>query len=42
MNELFQTNDYPYDLRNPRILTTKYKSTLECGIDIIVFKGPQI
>ena len=27
MNKVFQTNDCPYDLRNPRILTSKHKST---------------
>ena len=25
MNEVFQTNDCPYDLRNPRILASKQK-----------------
>ena len=42
MNEVFQTNDCPYDLRNPRILASKHKSTIKYGINTIVFKGPQI
>ena len=29
MNEVFQIKDYPYDLRNPRILAPKLKSTIE-------------
>ena len=29
MNEVFQTNDCPYDLRNPRILASKHKSTIK-------------
>ena len=29
MNEVFQTNDCPYDLRNPRTLTSKHKSTIK-------------
>ena len=33
MNEMFQTNDRPYDLRNPRILTSKHKSTIKYGIN---------
>ena len=28
MNEVFQTNDCPYDLRNPSILASKHKSTI--------------
>ena len=35
-------NDCPYDLRNPRILASKHKSTIKYGINTIVFKGPQI
>ena len=42
MIEVFQTNDCPYDLRNPRILVSKHKFTIECGIDTFAFKGPQI
>ena len=42
MNEVFQTNDYLYDLRNPRILASKHKSTIKYGINIIAFRGPQI
>ena len=37
MNEVFQTNDCPYDLRNPRILASKHKSTVKYGINTIVF-----
>ena len=29
MNEVFQTNDCPYDLRNPRTLTSEHKSTIK-------------
>ena len=42
MNETFQTNDCPYDLRNPIILTSKHKSTIKYGINIIAFRGSQI
>ena len=42
MNEMFQTNDSPYDLRNPRILASKHKSTIKYGINTRVFKGAQI
>ena len=42
MNEVFQTNGYPYDLRNARILVSKHKSTIKYGINTIAFKGPQI
>ena len=42
MNEVFQTNDCPYDLRNPRILASKHKSTIKYGITTIAFSGPQI
>ena len=41
MNEVFQTNDSPYDLRNPRILASKHKSAIKYGINTIAFKGPQ-
>ena len=42
MNEVFQANDYPYDLRNLRILASKHKSTIKYGINTIAFRGPQI
>ena len=42
MNEVFQTNDNPYDLRNPRILASKHKSTIKYGINTIAFRGSQI
>ena len=42
INEVFQTNYCTYDLRNPRILASKHKSTIKYGINIIVFKSPQI
>ena len=42
MNEVFQTNDCPYDLRNPRILASKHKSTIKYGINTIAFRGSQI
>ena len=42
MNEVCQTNDCPYDLRNPRILASKHKSTIKRGINKITFRGPQI
>ena len=42
MNEVFQTNDNPYDLRNPRILASKHKSTIKYGINTIAFWGSQI
>ena len=35
-------NDCPYSLRNPRSLTTNYKSTVKYAIDSIVCKGPKI
>ena len=35
MNEVFQTNDCPYDLKNPRILSSKHKSTIKYGINTI-------
>ena len=41
MNKVFQT-DCPYDLRNPRMLTSKHKSTIKYGINTIASKGPQI
>ena len=40
MNEVFQTNNCLYDLRNPRILASKHKSTIKHGINTIVLKGP--
>ena len=42
MNEVFQINEYPYNLRNPRILVSKHKSTIKYGIDTIAYKGSQI
>ena len=42
MNEVFQTNDCPYDLRNPRILASKHKSPIKYGISKIAFRGSQI
>ena len=42
MSKVFQINDYPYDLRNPRILPSKHKSTIKYGINTIAFKGSQI
>ena len=42
MNEECQTNDCPYNLRNPRILVSKYKSFIKNGINTIAFKGLQI
>ena len=43
MNEVFQTNDCPYDLRNPRILLApKHKSTIKYGINTIAFRSSQI
>ena len=42
MNEVFQTNDCPYELRDPRILASKHKSTIKHGINTIVFRGSQI
>ena len=42
MNEVFQTNDCPYDLRNPRILASKHISTIKYGINTIAFTNPQI
>ena len=42
MNEVFQTNDCPYDLRNPRIPASKPKSTKKYGINTVAFKVPQI
>ena len=42
MTELFQTTDCPYDLRNPRIIASKHKSTIKYGINTIAFKASQI
>ena len=42
MNEVFQTNDCPYELRNPRVLASKHKSTMKYGINTIAYKGLQI
>ena len=40
MRKVFQTNDCPYDLRNPRILASNHKSSIKCDINTIAFKGP--
>ena len=45
MNQMFQKNDCPHDLRNSRILVSKHKSTIKSikyGINSIAFKCPQI
>ena len=42
MNKMLQTNDCLNDLRNPRILASKRKSTIKYGIDTIAFKDSQI
>ena len=42
MNEVFQTNNFRYDLKNPRVLASKHKATIKYGINTIVFIGPQI
>ena len=42
MNKVFQTNNCPYDLRNLKILATKYKFTIKYGINTIAIKGPQL
>ena len=42
MDEVFQTNDCPYDLRIPGILASNHKATIKYGINTIVFKGSQI
>ena len=41
MNEVSQTNNCPYNLRYPRILASKHKSTLK-DVNKTAFKGPQI
>ena len=41
MNEVFQANDCPYDLRNPRILALN-KSTVKYRINTIAIRGHQI
>ena len=41
INEVFQTNDCPYDLRNQE-LASKHKSTIKYDVNTIAFKGPQI
>ena len=38
MNEVFQTNDCPYDLINPETLASKHKSTMKYGIYTIAYK----
>ena len=42
MNEVFQTNDCSYNLRNPRILASKHNYTIKDDINTIIFKGAQI
>ena len=42
MNEVFQINECPYNLRNPRTLASKHKSTVRYGLGTIAFKVPQI
>ena len=42
MNEVFQKNDRSYDLRSPRILASKHKSTIKYAINTIAFRGSQI
>ena len=42
MNEVFQINKCPYNLRNPRTLASKHKATVRFGLDTIAFKDPQI
>ena len=38
MSEVFQTNDCPYNLINPRRLASKHKSTTKYGIYTNAFK----
>ena len=38
-NEVLQTNDCLSDLRNPRILTSKHKSTIKNGINTIALRA---
>ena len=40
--EALQTNDCPYDLKNPIMLPSKHKSTIKYGINTIAFDGLQI
>ena len=42
MNEMFQTNDCPYDLINPETLASKHKSTMKYGIYTIAYKVSSI
>ena len=42
MNEVFQTNDCPYDLINPETLASKHKSTMKYGVCTIAYKGSAI
>ena len=42
MNEVFQANDFTYDLIKPRILAPKHKSTMKYGINRITYKGSPI
>ena len=41
MNVVFQINDCPHELRNPKILASKHKCTIKYSIDTIAFKSPQ-
>ena len=42
MNEVFQTSDCPYDLRNQKTLASKLKSTIKYGIKTMSFKSHEI
>ena len=42
MNEVLQTNDCPYDLRNQWILASKHKYSIKYGINTITLNGLQI
>ena len=42
MSEVFQINECPYNLRNPRTLASKHKSAVIYGLDNIAFQDPQI
>ena len=41
MNEVFQINDCPNDLGNPRILASRHNHNIKYSIDTIAFKIPQ-
>ena len=38
MKEVFQINECPYNLRNPRTLASKHKSTVRYGLDTIALR----